>query len=332
MKQAVAWFAENSVAANLLMVMILVGGFLTIPNIKKEIFPEMSVDMISINVPYLGAGPEEVEEGVSVRVEEAIQGLNGIKKITSRSVEGMSIVLVEVMPGYDTRELLDDVKSRVDSIDTFPDETERPVIQDLILRRQVINVGVTGDADEITLKRLGERVRNEIEALPEITNVELANARPYEISIEVSENSLRRHGLTFDYVANAVRKSSLDMPGGSVKTESGEILLRTKGQAYTGHEFEKLVLLTRPTGRRCNGMPEGSRFAVDFPYSARSQAPHRRAHRRRVRSTSAWTSRFPGAAITRAARSIDSDGASRLSHQSNFHRAGTTMIARSRSS
>ncbi len=250
MKQAVAWFAENSVAANLLMVMILVGGFLTIPNIKKEIFPEMSVDMISINVPYLGAGPEEVEEGVSVRVEEALQGLEGIKKITSRSVEGMSIVLVEVNPSYDTRELLDDVKSRVDSIDTFPGETERPVIQDLILRRQVINVSVSGDADEITLKRLGERVRNEIEALPEITNVELANARPYEISIEISENSLRRHGLTFDYVANAVRRSSLDMPGGSVKTESGEILLRTKGQAYTGEEFEKLALLTRLDGTR----------------------------------------------------------------------------------
>ena len=250
MKRAVAWFAENSVAANLLMVIILVAGIITISNVKKEIFPEMSLDMISIRVPYLGAAPEEVEEGVCVRIEEAIQGLEGIKKITSTASEGMGSVMVEVLPSHDTRELLDDVKSRVDAIETFPDETEKPVIREMIVRNQVINVAISGEADEITLKRLGEQVRDEITALPGITNVDLATARPYEISIEVSEEALRRHQLTFDDVARAVRNTSLDLPGGSVKTASGEILLRTKGQAYIGEEFARIVLLSRPDGTR----------------------------------------------------------------------------------
>ena len=250
MKRAVAWFAENSVAANLLMVIILVAGIITISNVKKEIFPEMSLDMISIRVPYLGAAPEEVEEGVCVRIEEAIQGLEGIKKITSTASEGMGSVMVEVLPSHDTRELLDDVKSRVDAIETFPDETEKPVIREMIVRNQVINVAISGEADEITLKRLGEQVRDEITALPGITNVDLATARPYEISIEVSEEALRRHRLTFDDVARAVRNTSLDLPGGSVKTASGEILLRTKGQAYIGEEFARIVLLSRPDGTR----------------------------------------------------------------------------------
>ena len=250
MKRAVAWFAENSVAANLLMVIILVAGIITISNVKKEIFPEMSLDMISIRVPYLGAAPEEVEEGVCVRIEEAIQGLEGIKKITSTASEGMGSVMVEVLPSHDTRELLDDVKSRVDAIETFPDETEKPVIREMIVRNQVINVAISGEADEVTLKRLGEQVRDEITTLPGITNVDLATARPYEISIEVSEEALRRHRLTFDDVARAVRNTSLDLPGGSVKTASGEILLRTKGQAYIGEEFERIVLLSRPDGTR----------------------------------------------------------------------------------
>ena len=151
MKRAVAWFAENRVAANLMMIIILVAGILSAVGIKKEIFPEMSVEMISVSVPYLGASPEEAEEGVCVRVEEAIQGLEGIKKMTSTAAEGAGSVLVEVMPGYDTRKLLDDVKSRVDAIETFPDQTEKPVIREVVLKRQVIFVGVSGDADEITL-------------------------------------------------------------------------------------------------------------------------------------------------------------------------------------
>ncbi len=245
-----AWFARNGVVANLLMFLIIALGLMTVTGLKLEVFPEISVDMITVSVEYRGAAPEEVEEGVCVRVEEAVQDLDGIKKLTSSASEGMGTVTIEVETGYDTREVLDDVKSRVDAIDTFPEETEQPVIQEVTNRFQVINVSIAGDTDELTLKRLGERVRDELTLLPEITQVELQNARPYEISIEVSEDALRRYGLTFDDVAQAVRRSSLDLPGGSVKTEGGEILLRTKGQAYRGPEFERLTLLTRPDGSR----------------------------------------------------------------------------------
>jgi len=246
----IAWFVRNPVAANLIMVLIIAGGLVSLfgGTIVQEVFPEFSIDLITVQVPYPGAAPEEVEEAVCLRVEEAIQGLNGIKKLTSSARENIGGVTVHVESDADSRKLLDEVKARVDAIDTFPEETEKPIIQELTNRRQVIDVAVYGDADELSLRHLAERVRDDLTALPEISIVELANARPYEISIEVPEKTLRRHGLTFDGIANAIRRSSLDLPGGSIKTEGGEVLLRTTGQAYTAHDFEKLVLLTQPDG------------------------------------------------------------------------------------
>jgi len=250
MNRTLSWFAENSVVANLLMALIVASGLLTIPTITREIFPEFSLDMISIQVPYLGAAPEEVEEGVCVRIEEAIQDLEDIKQITSTATEGMGTVTVELEPGADVREVLDDIKTRVDAIDTFPEETEKPIISEMTNRRQVIDVAIAGHVDEATLKALGERVRDELTAIDGITQVQLVSARPYEVSIEVSEETLRRYNLTFDAVARAVRTSSLDLPGGSIRTKGGEILLRTKGQAYRKDDFERIVLLTRPDGTR----------------------------------------------------------------------------------
>lgn len=246
----IAWFARNGVAANLLLVVIAVAGFLSLGTIKKEVFPEFSSDIISVSMVYRGAAPEEVEEAVCVRIEEAVQGLDGVKRVRSVAGEGAGTVVIELLPGADPRKTLDDVKARIDAIDTFPEETEKPVIQEIIIKSQVINVAVSGNADEVTLKRLGERVRDEISNLPGITQAQLVVARPYEISIEVSEAALRRYGLTFDEVANAVRRTSLDLPGGSIKTEGGEFLLRVKGQAYRAPEFEKIPLRTRPDGTR----------------------------------------------------------------------------------
>jgi len=258
----ISWFAKNSVAANIIMVVALIGGaaaLLGLPlekitgkartsAIKQEVFPEFALDLITVTVLYLGAAPAEVEEGVCIRIEEAVQGLDGIKEITSNASEGVGVVTIKLTLDADSRKVLDEVKARVDAIDTFPEETEKPVITELTNRREVINVALYGDADELTLRTLVEQVRDEISNLPGITLVELANARPFEVSIEVSEDALRRYGLSFDMVADAVRRSSLDLPGGAVKTEGGEILLRTKGQAYSGREFEELVLLTKPDG------------------------------------------------------------------------------------
>jgi multidrug efflux pump subunit AcrB len=206
--------------------------------------------MVTIEVPYLGAAPEEVESAVSVRIEEAIQGIDGIKQITSTASEGMGMVQVELELGADARKVVDDIKSNVDAITTFPIETEKPIIRELTTRQRVVDVAVSGAADELTLKRVAERVRDDLAAIPAITQAEVTGARPYEISIEVSETALRRHGLRFDDVADAVRRSSLDLPGGSVRAESGEILLRTIGQAYVREDYEDLVIMTGPDGTR----------------------------------------------------------------------------------
>ena len=246
----IAWFARNGVAANLIIFVIAVAGILTIPTIKKEVFPEFSSDTISISMVYRGAAPEEVEEAVIVRLEEAIQGLDGVKRIRSTASEGSGSVIVELLPGADVRKALDDIKNRVDAIDTFPVETEQPIIQEVIIKTQVINVAISGSADERALKKLGEQVRDEISNLPGVTQVELVIARPYEVSIEVSEEALRRYGLTFDEVARAVRQTSLDLPGGSIETAGGEFLLRVKGQAYRAQQFEQIPLRTRPDGSR----------------------------------------------------------------------------------
>ncbi len=250
MNNIITWFANNKVAANLLMIFILIAGLISLMSIKLEVFPELSPDRISITVIYQGAAPEEVEEGVCVKIEEAVQDLTGIKKITSVAAEGTGTVTVEVRPDYDGRKLLEDIKTRVDAISTFPLETEKPIVQEILIRRQVINVAVSGLTDELTLKKIGEQIRDEINELSEVSQVDLIGTKPYEVSIEVSEETLRNYGLTFDEVARAVKSSSLDLPGGSISTAGGEISLRTKGQAYSGQEFGDIILRSYPDGTR----------------------------------------------------------------------------------
>ena len=250
MKTIIAWFANNHIAANLLMILIILAGLASLANIPQKSFPDLDVPIITIAVPYLGAAPEEVEQGVCIRVEEELEGIEGIKKINSTANEGLCSVQVELFESADESKALDDVKSRVDAIDTFPEETEQPIVTLVSVVRPVLDIAITGPEDERTLKILGQQVRDDIAALSGVTQVELRNTRPYEVSIEVSEISLRRHGLTFDEVAKAVRERSLDLPGGSIKTAGGEILLRTKGQAYWGDEFGDLLLFTRADGTR----------------------------------------------------------------------------------
>ena len=248
--RGIAWFARNPVAANLMMVFIIVSGLIATTTVREEVMPELELDWISIQVPYLGAAPEEVEEGVVIRIEEAIQGVDGIKEIQSTASEGSASVMVELELGADARRVVDEVKNNVDAITTFPIETEKPIIREMIARSRVTDISISGPTDIFALKALAERVRDELTAMPEITQVDVVSAPPYEISIEVSEVALRRHGMTFDQVADAVRRSSLDLPGGSVRTDGGEILLRTIGQAYRGPEYESLVLWTRADGSR----------------------------------------------------------------------------------
>ncbi|MCP5058016.1 MAG: efflux RND transporter permease subunit [bacterium] len=250
MTRVIAWFARNHVAANLLMALLVVGGLASLPLTNQKTFPDLEIDVISIGVPFLGATPEEVEEGVCVRIEEEIQGLSGVEKITSSAAEGNCGVSAELIAGYPIDRAITEIKNEVDSITTFPEDTERPVVSHFEIRRNALQIAVSGNLSERALKTFGERVRDEISALEGVTQVELAASRPYEISIEVPEDSLRRHGIGFDDVVRAVSRGSLDRPGGSIKTAAGEVLLRTKGQAYLGQEFEEIVVLTRQDGTR----------------------------------------------------------------------------------
>ncbi|MDG2122681.1 MAG: efflux RND transporter permease subunit, partial [Verrucomicrobiales bacterium] len=244
----IEWFAKNHVAANFLMLLVLVLGLKTWLGLKKEIFPETAVDIVVVTVPYPSAAPEEVERGVVMPIEEDLQDLNGIKKITSSSAEGVGLVIVEVKSGFDVRDLMTDVKTRVDAIENFPEEAEEPLIQEIFIKNQTLSIGVSADTDERTLRELAEGVRRDLLLLPEISQVEVVGGRNYEISIEVSERALREFGVTFDSVAQAVRQSSLDLPGGSVKTEGGEVLVRTNAKRYRAVDFESITLLTRENG------------------------------------------------------------------------------------
>ena len=248
MHRAIAWFARNPVAANLLMFVLCIGGGLALMIVHQEEFPNIDPQVISIRVPYLGAAPEEVEQGVCIRVEEAIDGIEGIDRVHSVASEGLCNTLVEIDLGADEVVVLNEVKSFVDGINSFPLETEKPIVSKMALTRPVVQVAVSGDASERILKEVGQRLRDDIVALDNVSQVALKYVRPYEISVEVSETALRRHGITLNQVAEAIRTSSLDMPGGSIKTEGGEILIRSKGQAYRGQEFEEVVVLTRADG------------------------------------------------------------------------------------
>jgi len=247
---SVAWFARNHVAANLIMALMIAGGLLMTPRIRQELFPDVELDVVTIAVPYPGASPVEVEEGACVPVEEALQGLAGIKRIRSVAAESVGTVVVELMSGEDVARRLADIRARVDAIATLPEEAERPIVSQAELPRQVLSVAIYGDVGERALKETAKRVREEIVALPEVSEVSIAAVRPYEIAIEVSETTLERYGLTFDQVALAVRRASLDMPAGVVRADSGEILLRAQGKARAATDLEHIPVLTRPDGTR----------------------------------------------------------------------------------
>ena len=242
MNKLIAWFAENRVAANLFMVLIVVAGLLALQKTRKELIPNISLDRISIYVAYPGASPREAEQAICIPVEENIFDIEGIRKLTSRASEGACAVTAEVEAEYKTREVMDEIQSRVNSISSFPDDAERPQITEISIKSSVISVVVSADVDEHTLKKMAERVRDELTEIKGITQVELVNARNYELSIELSENSLHEYDLSFDEVAQAVRNASLDLPAGKLKTESGDVLLRTQAQAYGEEDFARIGL------------------------------------------------------------------------------------------
>jgi len=250
MKALVTWFARNPVAANLLMAFIVVTGGFSMVTLRQETIPNVAFDMVHIGVVHPGAAPDEVEEAICVRIEEAIHGVLGIDRIFSEASEGVGSVWAQLQVDADPRQVVEEIKNRIDALDTLPEGAEKPVVRELIDDSVLLGLAVYGDRDESTLRALAERLRDGVTALPQVSRAELVGVRPYELTIQVSERDLRRHGLGFDDLVSAVRASSLDRSGGSLKTRSGEILVRAQGQAHRGPEFERLVLLTRSDGTR----------------------------------------------------------------------------------
>ena len=250
MRTAINWFANNPVAANLAMIILLLGGAFGALTTNQEEFPSIDIGMVQIHVPYLGAAPIEAEKAVCVRIEESIEGLEGIDKVRSAATEGMCGVYAELKMDAQEIAVLNEIKSRVDGINSFPVETEKPVISKLTMAKRVLQIAVSGNTDERTLKEIARELRDEISAINGISLVNVSYVRPYEISIEISELELRRYGITLNQVSQAIRSSSFDMPGGTIKTNNGEILIRTTGQAYWGAEFEEVVVVTKKDGTR----------------------------------------------------------------------------------
>lgn len=251
-KGIIYWFSRNHVAGNFLMLMVVVFGLMTWPKLKKEIFPETAINAVLISVPYPNATPEEVEKGILIPIEEAIQDLDGIDVIRSTASQGVGSTTVEVESAYDVRNVMDDIKSRVDAIQNLAEEAEKPTLSELLIKAQVMSIAVSADTDEDTLRGLAEQVRTGLVTFKggesSVTQAVLAGVRDYEISIEVSEDTLRQYGITFDDVAAAVRRSSLDLPGGSVRTKGGEVMIRTEARRYTAEEFAPITVITREDG------------------------------------------------------------------------------------
>ena len=245
----IAWFARNSVAANLLMVTILfIGLFSLSTKIPLEVFPSFETDRITVKVTLRGATPEDVEKGVSIIIEEAVQDIEGIEEIRSSSSEGSASVSIDIDSGYNARDMLADIKSRVDAINTFPVDAENPIVALSVRTRDVIEVMVASDYGEVELKEFTEQVRDDILRIPGVTQLGISGVRDYEVTIEVSQDMLRQYGLSINEISKAVSNSSTDISAGNIKTEGGDVLIRSKGQAYRKDEFSNIVIQTNVDG------------------------------------------------------------------------------------
>jgi multidrug efflux pump subunit AcrB len=247
-KGAIAWMAGHGVAANLLMAICLLGGLLALRNIKQEVFPEFQIDTVSIQVIYPGASPEEIESGIILAVEDAISDLDGIDDINSKAKEGVGIILADAAKDVDVQRLAQDIQQEVNRITTFPEDAEEPTIKAVTKKRQVLSLAIYGQAKEAVLHGLAEQFRDQLLQDPGITQVELEGVKPLEISIEISQENLRRYRLTLSEVAQRIQKASVDLPGGSVKTQSGEILIRMKARKDYGRQFARIPIISPASG------------------------------------------------------------------------------------
>ncbi len=244
MRPIVHWFIDNPIAANLLMIIIIVGGVFNYFSIGKEVFPLGDTDSLSITVAYPGASPSEIEQQVVIRIEEAIADLDGIDEIVSVARESLATITVKTVQDYDTQRLLNNVNSRIDALTTLPEDVDDIEVREVIARIRLMNIAIYGDVAESVLKDTSEWVQQELLSLNEVSNVDIEGIREREMSIEVSENTLRTYNLRFDEIATAIRDNSINIAAGAIKSDVGDVQLQTRGQAFTKEDFENIVIDT----------------------------------------------------------------------------------------
>ncbi len=244
----ISWMAGHSVAANLLMVVFLVGGLIFAGQIKKEVFPDFELDYVTISMAYPGASPEEVERGIILAIEEAVQGLDNVKQVTAVANEGAATVTVEVVEGKNIQRVAQDIQNAVDRITSFPEEAEDARVTIAQRKRYVVSLALFGDQGESVLRETAEMVRDRLLQDPGISQVELSGIRDYEISVSVPQAKLRAYGLTLEQIAQTIRRAAVELPGGSIKTESGDVLVRMTERRDFGPEFSRIPIITTNDG------------------------------------------------------------------------------------
>ena len=248
MKNVLAAFVRNIVFANILLLLIFIAGGFALKSMVRENFPEFSLDMVTVTVPFPGADPEEIEEGISRKLEEAIEGIEGIKLYTTYSSENSGTALITIYENYDADKVLDRIRTDIDAISTFPIDAEKPIITELLLKDPVVLLYLSGAMSERRIKEYAERIKDELQELDSVSQIDIFGSRQYEIAVEVSEERLREYGLTFSSVSNAIRQSNLNLAGGTIRTTGQEIRIRTVGRKYTGKELAEIVVLADPSG------------------------------------------------------------------------------------
>ncbi|HDL63983.1 MAG TPA: efflux RND transporter permease subunit, partial [Proteobacteria bacterium] len=242
-KGPIAWMVKHRVASNLLMLTLLLGGLIRVFSIKQEYLPDFELDMVTVTVAYPGSGPEEIEQGIILSVEEAVRGLEGVDEVSSTAREGFGTVNVELLTGANEQKVYQEIQQEVARIRTFPEEAEDPSVVLATRKREVISLALHGDVAEATLRELAETTRDRLLLSPDITQVELGGVRDYEIGIEISRDRLREYDLTIPEVADRIRKTSLELAGGGLKTEGGEILVRIRDRRDYGKEFGAIPII-----------------------------------------------------------------------------------------
>jgi len=245
----IEWMSRHPVAANLLLILVLFGGGLSFTGVNQEVFPEFTLDIINVTVPYPGAAPSEVERSIIIPIENALEGIAGIKTVDGFAYENAGRVQIELDPGEDVFQLLDEVKTQIDQITIFPQDAEQAVVQTMTRKRGVIDVVLYGDVPLEALQDWATTTKNTLLNDPGITQVTINDPKAHEIRIEISQNVLRHYGLTLSQLSGIISKASLNLPGGSLKTSGGEILIRTQEQRYLAREYEQIPVFSTPTGK-----------------------------------------------------------------------------------